>query len=58
MNPKQQIDHLVDLVKARLPEATLRGDAPSRASGDWFVDVDAEGRLRVTAQLATGNLEL
>lgn len=43
MNPKQQINHLVDLVKARLPEATIKVDAPSRASGDWFVDVDAEG---------------
>jgi len=43
MNSKQQIDHLVDLVKARLPDATVKVDAPSRASGDWFVDVDTEG---------------
>ena len=47
MTPKQHIDRLINLVRARLPGATIKVDAPARASGDWFVDVSAEGQALV-----------
>ncbi len=44
MNARKRIDNLVRRIKARLPGVALRVDAPSRAAGDWFVDVGHRGQ--------------
>ena len=47
MSPKQQIERLVELVRECLPAASIESDAPARPSGDWTVDIDAEGQSLV-----------
>lgn len=44
MTPKQHIDRLINLIRDRVADAAIKVDAPARASGDWFVDVSAEGQ--------------
>jgi len=39
MTPKKRIENLSRLIESRLPGAAVSVDAPSRPSGDWFVDV-------------------
>ena len=39
MAPKRHIETLKRLIEDRLPGTVVGVDAPSRASGDWFVDV-------------------
>lgn len=44
MTPKKRIEQLTDLLRGRLPHSVLEVDAPARASGAWFVNVDAGGQ--------------
>ncbi len=41
MTPKQRIARLIRLLEARLPGSSVNVDAPVRATGSWFVDVNA-----------------
>ena len=47
MNPKRRIDRLIALLQARVPGSSVQVDAPSRASGNWFVNIDADGQALV-----------
>ena len=39
MTPKKHIENLVRLLRKGIPRAEVAVDTPSRASGNWFVDV-------------------
>lgn len=39
MTPKKRIDNLKKLIEGELAGSVVRADAPSRPTGDWFVDV-------------------
>ena len=39
MNPRERVEKLNHLLRARFPDIGLEVDAPSKASGDWFIDV-------------------
>ena len=47
MSPKQHIQRLTDLVQSRIPDSKIEVDAPSRPSGNWFIDVNARGQSLV-----------
>jgi DNA-binding XRE family transcriptional regulator len=41
MTPKKRVENLVRLLRESIPRAEVAVDAPSRMSGNWFVDVRA-----------------
>jgi DNA-binding XRE family transcriptional regulator len=44
MTPKKRIEHLTELLREQLAGSSVEIDAPARASGTWFVNVDAAGQ--------------
>lgn len=44
MTPRKRIEQLTGLLRDRLPTSIVEVDAPARASGAWFVNVDADDR--------------
>jgi DNA-binding XRE family transcriptional regulator len=44
MTPKKRIENLRRLIEETLPGAAVGVDAPSRPSGDWFVDIKHQGQ--------------
>jgi DNA-binding XRE family transcriptional regulator len=47
MTHREQIDNLTGLLRKRLPGSSTEVDAPARASGRWFVNVNADGQSLV-----------
>lgn len=41
MNAKKRIEQLTDLLRDRFPTSLVEVDAPARATGTWFVNVDS-----------------
>ena len=46
-SPKQNIQRLKRLLAKRIPSSSIEVDAPSRPSGNWFVNVAANGQSLV-----------
>ena len=38
------VEQLREMIRARFPEAALKVDAPDDPAGDWWLDVELDGR--------------